>query len=154
MNIWIHIYSYTNTAHARDQTWNIWISRSVGFSYGSFEWRGLRLFTWKLVWKFGDSRENVFDMSWKIVGNFVNIWSLISSVCGIRLHLRPVRSKFSRNSCLWSTSIIQKMRTLTLPVSEVHTICNEFLLVCTCLYLLLKHITLNLQLLIVFSFIS
>jgi len=46
----------------REQTSNVWISRSISFPDQSFEWRGLRLLTRKLVWKFGDSRENVFDM--------------------------------------------------------------------------------------------
>jgi len=50
------------TAHGGDQTWKFWISRSTRFSGRSFEWRGLRLLTWKPVWTGGDSRENVFDM--------------------------------------------------------------------------------------------
>jgi len=33
----------TCTTHGGDQTWNIWISRSIGFPHRSFEWRGLRL---------------------------------------------------------------------------------------------------------------
>jgi len=50
------------SAHGEDQTKYIWISTSIGFPDKSFEWQGLRLHTWKLAWKSGDSRENVFDM--------------------------------------------------------------------------------------------
>jgi len=76
------------TAHGGDQTSNIWISRSDSFPVRSFEWRGLRLHTWKRVWNFGDSRQNVFDMYGDSRENLsenlavVIVLSLMSSVCG------------------------------------------------------------------------
>jgi len=54
-------HSYEST-HRGDQTSNTRISRSHDFAVWFFEWRELRLHTWKCEWKFGDSRENVFDM--------------------------------------------------------------------------------------------
>jgi len=56
--IFIHGYP----PHGGDQTFHIRIWRSIGCPHTSFDWRGLRLHTWKRVWKFGDSRENVLDM--------------------------------------------------------------------------------------------
>ena len=72
-----------------------WISRSTSFPDRSFEWRGLRLHTWKLVWKFGDSRENVLDMYVHSCENvskflaFVINWSPTSFVCGV-YQKRPI----------------------------------------------------------------
>jgi len=80
------------TTHEGDQASNIWISRSNDLIVGSFEWRGLRLHTWKLVWKIGDSHKNVFDMygdsreNWLEGLTVVIFFSPISSVwflCGI-----------------------------------------------------------------------
>jgi len=58
------------------------------FSRHFFEWRGLRLLTWKPAWNFGDSRENVFDMYANSRENLLEvlavviIWSQMSSDCG------------------------------------------------------------------------
>jgi len=66
---------------------------------GSFEWRGLRLHTWKLVWKIGDSRKNVFDMyrdsseNWMEILTVLIILSPISSVCGVRGPFSTERGK-------------------------------------------------------------
>jgi len=57
----IDVSAVTVTSHGGHRTWNIWISRSTRFPGRSFEWRGLCLFTGKLVWKWGDLRENVFS---------------------------------------------------------------------------------------------
>jgi len=71
-----------------DHTSHFRISKSTRFLGRSFEWRGLYLVLWKLVWNLGDSRENVFDMYGDSRGNFLEIlvliiiWSLISSVRG------------------------------------------------------------------------
>jgi len=82
-HIWLR-----HATHGGDQTSNIWISRFISFPDRSFECRGLCLLTWKFVWRFGNSRENVFDMygdsrenSFEILA-VVNILSPISSVCG------------------------------------------------------------------------
>jgi len=59
-----------------------------GFPGNSFEWRELSLLRWKLFWKFGDSRKNVFNMHGDSRENLmkivvvVMIWSPISSVRG------------------------------------------------------------------------
>jgi len=63
-----------DSAHEGHQTLNTWSSRSIGFPGGSFEWRGLRLHTRKLVWKYGDSRENVFDMYGDSREFFLEFW--------------------------------------------------------------------------------
>jgi len=72
-----------------------WISRSKSFPVRSFECRGLHLLTWKLAWKFSDSRKNVFDMledscenSFEILA-VVIILSPISPVDGTSLRLMP-----------------------------------------------------------------
>ena len=76
------------TAQGGDQTSNIWISRSVSCTDRFFECRGLHFLTWIFAWKFGDSRQNVFDMygysranSLEIVA-VVIVLSPILSVCG------------------------------------------------------------------------
>jgi len=46
------ICGMTHCHSRRNQTQNIWISRSFSFPDRSFECRGLRLLTWKFVWKF------------------------------------------------------------------------------------------------------
>ena len=55
-----HSHSQRFSAHRWDQTDNSWISRSTWFPGRCFEWRKLRVLKSKLVWNFGDSRENVF----------------------------------------------------------------------------------------------
>jgi len=80
---------YTCTTHRGNQTSNIWISRSNDLIVRSFDWRGLRLLTWKLVSIFRDSHENVFRMYGDSSENLLEIltvvivWSPISSGCGI-----------------------------------------------------------------------
>ena len=111
-----------------EQTENIWISRSMSFPDRSFEWRGLRLLTSKLVWNFRDSRENVFDMHGDSSENLLDILSFvivsspISSVCGLSCtHFeREFMSvtcdtcgwAFTRDTCAWShntpTHLLQK----------------------------------------------
>jgi len=84
-----HNESSLTSTHGGDQTSNISISKFNEFLVGSFEWRGLRWHTWKLVWKSEDSRENVFDMCVDSreylleILTVVNIFSPISSVCGL-----------------------------------------------------------------------
>jgi len=83
------LYSYSNTyvftyvctrvclydsTHGGDQILNIWISRSISFPDRSFEWRGLRLHTWKLVWKCEDSHENMFGMYWDYCENLLELF--------------------------------------------------------------------------------
>ena len=58
--VFVHIYK---SAHGGDQTSNIWISRSIGFSDRSFVWRGLRIHTWKTCMR-------IWGLPWKLVGNF------------------------------------------------------------------------------------
>jgi len=110
--IWCNRRQYTKpnavgarTTHGGDQTWNICISRSNGLIVRSFEWRGLSLHTWKLVWTFGGSRENVFDMYGDSRENLLEIstayffWSLISSVCGMTQQA-PVYIKTATGACI------------------------------------------------------
>ena len=84
------------SAHGGDQTQNIWISRSISFPDRSLEWRGLRLLTWKLVWNFRDSHENLLNTYVDFIENLMDmlpvviIWSPISSV----------RWLFAGNPCL------------------------------------------------------
>ena len=136
---------YTHGAAQRgDQTSNIWISRSTRFSGRSFEWRGLRLLTWKPVWNFGDSRENMFDVYGDSRENLLEIlavviiWSPISSVRGPSLvknafkvtqvsHVTHAHTQLmSRHTCLghviydWVMSHMQSM-SHTWVVSHTHT---------------------------------
>jgi len=73
--------------HGEDQTWNIWMSRSIGCPDWSFDWRGLHFLNWNPVCNFGDSCENVFDMNGDSHENLLHmlsvviIWSTISFVC-------------------------------------------------------------------------
>ena len=72
--LYITIYPLTEEIRLK----HIWMSRSTRVLGRSFEWRGLRLLTCKLVWNFGisleNSLENVFGMygglPCKLVGNF------------------------------------------------------------------------------------
>jgi len=86
----VYMYKpYSPSTHGGDQTWNIFISRSIDFPNRSFEWRGLRLLNWKSVWNLGHSREYVFDLygiPWKLVEyvgsrNFVKYDLLRLLVC-------------------------------------------------------------------------
>jgi len=74
-----YIYTYipSKFAHGGNQTWNIWISRSTRFQGRSLEWRELRLLTWKLLWNYGDSRENVFYMYEDSRENFLKILAVV-----------------------------------------------------------------------------
>ena len=79
-----------------------WISRSISFPDRSFEWRGLRLLTWKIVRKFGDSRENLFDMYGDPGENLLEILAVviiflspISSVRDIFQHVDILRAQFA-----------------------------------------------------------
>jgi len=77
----------THSTHGGAQTEIIWILRSNDFLVRFFEWRGLRLHTWKLVLKFRDSLENVFDLygdsreTLLEILTVVIILSQISAVC-------------------------------------------------------------------------
>ena len=80
----------------RSYEWrDIWISRSYNLIVRSYEWWGLRLHRWKLVWKFGDSRENVFDMYGDSSENLLEILTSViifnttSSVCGTWVYKAP-----------------------------------------------------------------
>jgi len=73
----------TRPTHRGDPTWNICISRSNDLIVRSFEWRGLRLHTWKLVWKVGDSRENAFDMYGDSRENLLEILTIVMIACPI-----------------------------------------------------------------------
>jgi len=55
-------YSHIS-AHGGDETSNIWISRSIGYCDRSFEWRGLRVHTWKTCMR-------IWGLPWKLVGKF------------------------------------------------------------------------------------
>jgi len=54
-------FNYLNILTEEIRLTNIWISRYADFPCHSFEWR--RLFTWKPVWNFGDSWENVLQIN-------------------------------------------------------------------------------------------
>jgi len=56
---------------------NIWISRSISFPDRSFEELGLPLPTRKLVWKCGNSRENVFDIHGDSSENWLEILAVV-----------------------------------------------------------------------------
>ena len=73
----------TRPTHRGDPTWNICISRSNDLIVRSFEWRGLRLHTWKLVWNIGDSRENAFDMYGDSRENLLEILTIVMIACPI-----------------------------------------------------------------------
>ena len=65
------------STHAGDQTENIWISRFYGFTVNSLKRQGLRSLTWNPVSKFGDSRENVFDMYGDSCENSLEILAVV-----------------------------------------------------------------------------
>ena len=54
-----------------------WISSSNNLIVRSFEWRALRLHTWKLVRKFGDFREIEFDMFGDSCENLLEILTVL-----------------------------------------------------------------------------
>jgi len=97
---YMNVTNSHNSTHpdplTEDTRLNIWISRSTRFSSRSFEWRGLRLITWKHLWIYGDSTENVLDMYGdsrkNVLGDFCSrdLLSLICSVQGIWMRMRHV----------------------------------------------------------------
>jgi len=99
----------SHTRHGGNQTSKIWISRSIGSPDRSFEWQGRPVLNWKIVWNFGDSRENVLDMCGYCRENLLSIlavvmsFNTIPSVCGIIIqiyiewHIRVTR--LTNESC-------------------------------------------------------
>jgi len=84
------------SAHGGDHTQKTWISRSNSFPVRSVKCWGLRLLTWRFAWKFGESREIMFDMytdsrenSFEILAvviifksDFLRLWS-VTYVCKV-----------------------------------------------------------------------
>jgi len=62
------------TTRGGDQTFNITISRSPSFPGFSFEWRGLRLLPWKLLWDFGDSHKTCLKVTGTPVKMCLKCW--------------------------------------------------------------------------------
>jgi len=65
------------SSHGGDQTWNIWISRSVNFLDRSFQWWGLRLFKWRICWIFGESCKILFNMYGDSRENLLQILAVV-----------------------------------------------------------------------------
>ena len=53
------------------------LNESIVFPDRSFEWQQLRLHTWTLVWIFGDSRANMFDMYGDLRENLLEILAVV-----------------------------------------------------------------------------
>jgi len=83
------MYVFANIPLTEEITLEIYLDlRSNHFLVRSFKWRGLHVQTRRIVRKFRDSRENVFDMYGDSRENLLEILAVviilspISSVCG------------------------------------------------------------------------
>jgi len=96
----------------------IWISRSTRFAGRSFESRGLRVLTRNLVWNFGDSHVNEFDMYGDSSENLLEILAVMKKLksdllrrwhrftaCSTTLWCRT--PTLSVQTCVWKIQIYQ-----------------------------------------------
>ena len=129
-------FSFCMHTHGGDRLRIFGSSDSPGVSSLSFEWLGLRLRPWNLIWNFGDSWENLLECCgdcseslFKILA-VVIIWSPISSTRGTDVSLVSFHSLACLSTC---THLFPHVHvSFAGPLSQLHVSFQMYLSLCNC----------------------
>jgi len=108
-------------------------TRNIGVSDRSFQWRALRLLSWRIIWNFRDSHDNVFDMYMEFCDFFgsrsdfksdlLRPWIEPSTArCRAGVEIQSSRVYLHRNWVDCNRS--QHLAPLLLHLNRIHFLCN------------------------------